>query len=99
MGIKIDLGSILSKVAIVQALVSAVQDRFKGSKTSAEKKQAVIESLRDVIPAVEGVAEKDLFDDVEFEKALSALIDAEKAVYTARKNVEAFIVAAKHIKK
>ena len=95
---KLNLGKILSIVSIVQPLVQSAQERFKGKKTGAEKKEAVIETLRAIVPAVEDVTGRDLFDDESFERALSALVDAEKAVLVARERVQAFVDAAKGIR-
>lgn len=95
---KLTLGKILSIVSIVQPLVQSAQERFKGAKSGAEKKAAVIETLRAVVPAVEDVTGRDLFDDESFARALSALVDAEKAVLSARERVQAFIDASKGIR-
>lgn len=90
---KIDLGKLFNIVTIVGPLVSEVQKRWKGAKTGPEKKDVVVETIREALPVVENVIGKDLLDDALFNLAISDLIDLEKAVQTARQRVADLVAA------
>lgn len=92
---KLNLGKLIGAVSVVGKFVAVVQHRFKGEKTGAEKKAAVIESVREALPMIEDALDRDLLTDAAFNQALNTLIDAEKAVLKARDAFQSLIDDAK----
>lgn len=91
---KLKLGNIIGIASMVHGLVVATQDKFEG-KTGKEKRDAVVEQVRDLLPIVEGITGKDLLDDATYLAAVDELIAAEKAVAVARTKVSALIADIK----
>lgn len=70
---KIDISKVLMMVAAVQQFVSTVQANYKG--TSAQKKAAIVQAVKDALPLVESLTGKDLLDNAKFITAVSGLAD------------------------
>lgn len=84
----INFGKILNVAMLVAPLVKKVEQQFKGAD-GATKREVVVNAVTEVLPIVEGVAGKDLTDDVKVREALESVIAAEKAVLNAVKAAEA----------
>lgn len=70
MGLKLNIGQILTIAQVIPGIVSNVQRAF-GKEPGATRKAAAQEAARDVLVAVEGATGKDLLNDANF----AALVD------------------------
>lgn len=86
---KLNISQLLSAAALVKGLVESAQSAIKGAGRGVEKHVAVANALKQSLPVVEGIANKDVADDALFGAALDALIRAEKTLLSAKADAEA----------
>lgn len=90
---KVNIGQVLSIVALAQQLVSTVQDKMHGA-TGAEKKKAVMDGLLDALKLVEASTGKDLLNDTAVKELLDDIVEAEVKVMKLREKFQAVIASA-----
>lgn len=91
---KFDLGKVIGVASMVHGLVLSTQSALKG-KSGKEKHAAVVAQVKELLPIVEGLTQKDIADDVLYAQAIDELISAEKAVAVARAKVAQLIADIK----
>jgi hypothetical protein len=91
---KFDLGKVIGIAGMVHGLVVTTQSKLR-DKSGKEKRDAVVEQVRELLPIVEGISGKDLLDDATYLAAIDELIALEKAVAVARAKVSALILDIK----
>jgi acyl-CoA-binding protein len=85
----LDLKNIIGVASLVSSLVKTAQS-LKG-KTGEQKHDIVVDQVKQLLPAIEGVTGRDIADNVKYEAALDNLVKLEKAVIVARAEFAALV--------
>jgi hypothetical protein len=93
------MAGLLTIVRLIPLVIAAVNsvERLVTTKRGKDKQDAAVDMVRDLLPLVEGVIGKDVFDDPSMQDAVRKLIDAAVAVENQAKLIRARQVDAQVI--